>query len=105
MKEAIFYCIVGLPLFGQEGSGTPVFKILVRALASKVGISSGTVQSILNNILGMSNVSARWMPRVLTDDQKRTLLDISRYLLSCYEDDPGDFIEQVVSQDKTWVHH
>ena len=32
MKEAIFFCIVGLPLFGKEGSGTPVFKILVRAL-------------------------------------------------------------------------
>ena len=32
MKEAIFFCIVGLPLFGKEGSGTPVFNILVRAL-------------------------------------------------------------------------
>ena len=32
MKEAIFFCIVGLPLFGREGSGTPVFRILVRAL-------------------------------------------------------------------------
>ena len=32
MKETIFFCIVGLPLFGTEGSGTPVFKILVRAL-------------------------------------------------------------------------
>ena len=32
MKEALFFCIVGLPLFGKEGSGTPVFKILVRAL-------------------------------------------------------------------------
>ena len=32
MKEAIFFCIVGLPPFGNEGSGTPVFKILVRAL-------------------------------------------------------------------------
>ena len=42
---------------------------------------------------------------MLTDDQKRTRLDISRYLLSRYEDDPGDFIEQVVTQDETWVHH
>ena len=42
---------------------------------------------------------------MLTDDQKRTQLDISRNLLSRYEDDPGDFIERVVTQDKTWVHH
>ena len=43
--------------------------------------------------------------RMLTNDQKRTRLDISRYLLSRYEDDPGDFIERVVTQDDTWVHH
>ena len=27
------------------------------------------------------------------------------YLLSRYEDDPDNFIEQVVTQDNTWVHH
>ena len=42
---------------------------------------------------------------MLTDVQKRTQLDISRYLLSCYEDDPGNFIAQVVTQGETWVHH
>ena len=35
MKEAIFFCMVGLPPFGKEGSGTPVFKILVRTLKSR----------------------------------------------------------------------
>ena len=53
----------------------------------------------------MSMVSARWVPRMLTDDQKRSRLDISRYLLSQYEDEPGDFIDRVVTQDETWVHH
>ena len=53
----------------------------------------------------MSMVSARWVPQMLTDDQKRTLLDISRYLLSHYENDLGDFIERVVTKDETWVHH
>ena len=66
-----------------------------------MGISFGAVQSILTDILGMSKVSARWVLRMLTDVQKRTLLHISRYLLSRYEDDPGDFIERVVTQDET----
>ena len=34
----------------------------------------------------------------------RCRLDISKYLLSRYEDDPGDFIDRVVTQDETWVH-
>ena len=42
---------------------------------------------------------------MLTDDQKRTWLAISRYLLSHYEDDPGGFIKRVVIQDEIWVHH
>ena len=42
---------------------------------------------------------------MLTDDKKRSRLDISRYLLSRYEDDPDDFIDRVVTQDETWVHH
>ena len=42
---------------------------------------------------------------MLTDDQKRTPLDISMYLLSRYEDDTSDFIVQVVTQDETRVLH
>ena len=46
----------------------------------------GAVQSILTDLLGMSKVSGRWVPRKLTEDQKRNRLNNSRYLLSCYED-------------------
>ena len=30
---------------------------------------------------------------------------MSRYLLSRYKDDLGDFFQQVVTQDETWLHH
>ena len=53
----------------------------LRSIASEVGMGFGAVQLIVTDILGMSKVSSRWVPRMLTDDQKRTLLDISRYLL------------------------
>ena len=42
---------------------------------------------------------------MLTDDQKRTQLNISRYLLSHYEDDSSNFMVRVVTLDETWVHH
>ena len=77
----------------------------LRSIASEMGISFGTVQLIITNILGMSKVLVRWVPKMLTNDQKRTQLYISRYLLSHYEDDPGNFIERVVTQDEEWVHH
>ena len=49
----------------------------------------------------MSKGSARWVTGMLNDDQKRTWLDISRYLLSP-EDDPSNFTKRVVTQDETW---
>lgn len=76
----------------------------LRSIAEEVGISYGSVQAILTDVYGMSKVSARWVPRQLTDDQKRARLDISRYLLSRYDDEP-DFIDRIVTQDETWVHH
>ena len=42
---------------------------------------------------------------MLTDNQKRTQLNISRHLQSRCEDDPSDYIERVATQDETWVHH
>ena len=63
----------------------------MRGIASEVGICFGSVQSILTEILDMSKVLARYMPRILTYDQKRTWLDISWYLVSRYDDDPTIF--------------
>ena len=63
------------------------------------------VQSILTDILGMSKVLATWVPRMITKDQKKSRLDISKYLLSLSEDDPEKFMRQIVTQDETWVHH
>ena len=61
----------------------------LRSIASEVVISFAEVQSIQTDILGMSKVSARWMPRMLTDNKKRSRVYISKYLLSRYEDDPA----------------
>ena len=66
----------------------------MQSIASEVGIRFGAVQTILTDILGMSKVSTRWVPRMLTDDQKLSRLDISRYLLS----------RPIVTQDEIWVH-
>ena len=42
----------------------------------------------------MPKVSARRVLRMLTDDQNRTWLNITRYLLSRYEDYSSDLIER-----------
>ena len=62
-----------------------------------MGIRCGEVQLILTDSLGIKSYVKGFgkMGDTLSDDQKRTQLDISMYLLCRYEDDPGDFIERV----------
>ena len=40
---------------------------------------------------------------MLTKDQKKSRLDISKYLLSLYEDDPEEFMCRFVTQFETWA--
>ena len=54
----------------------------LRSIASEVGLRFWAVRKNLTDILGISKVSARWVPRMLTYDQKRSRLDISKYLLA-----------------------
>ena len=62
----------------------------LRSIAGEVGIRFGAVQSILIHILGMSKVSARWVPESLQVIRKGLG---STFLLSRCGDDPGDFVK------------
>ena len=73
----------------------------LRDIASEVGKFWG--RSINPNWSHRSQLDG--VPRMLSEDQKRSRLNISRYLLSRYEDDPEEFMNQVVNQDETWIHH
>ena len=42
---------------------------------------------------------------MLTEDKKRSSLDLSMYLLSLYEDEPEEIMDRVVTQNETWIHH
>jgi len=46
-------------------------RLKIRAIAETVGMSKDRVGHILDEILGMRKLSARWVPRLLTPDNKR----------------------------------
>ena len=50
-------------------------RVKVTEIANSLGISSGTVETILHTKLGISKVASRWMPRMLTPEMKQTRFD------------------------------
>lgn len=80
-------------------------RLKVRELSASTGLSYGTVYTILHEKLGLSKLSARWIPRMLTAQQKQIRADSSLALLHLYNENPEDFVSRVVTGDETWVHH
>lgn len=80
-------------------------RVTIRQLASHNSIPKTSVERIIHDHLHMNKVSARWVPRMLTEDQKRKRVVISQELLQDYQADADAFLSHVVTQDETWVHH
>lgn len=80
-------------------------RLKVSQIAHEMGISEPSVLDILHNKLGMSKVSSRWVPRMLTAIQKETRMDLSRENLEVLNEDPDLFTARVVTGDETWIHH
>lgn len=74
-------------------------------IAESVGISKERVFNILSEHLGMRKLCARWVPRLLTVDQKRQRKQISETCLALYRKDSSEFLRRFVTVDETWIHH
>ena len=55
--------------------------------------------------LDMKNLCARWVPRVLTADQKRSRMKISEECLERFNNNKTDFMRRFITMAETWIHH
>jgi histone-lysine N-methyltransferase SETMAR len=53
----------------------------------------------------MKKLCARWVPRLLTADQKRTRMKISEQCLELFNKNKTDFVRQFMTMDETRIHH
>ena len=72
-------------------------------IAQMVGISLLRVHYILKNILNTRKISFRWVPRLLTDGQKRQRVKIATLLLKTSPKYDEMKFANVVTGDETWV--
>lgn len=80
-------------------------RVKVREIAKKVSISNERVFNILHEHLGMKKLSARWVPRLLTVDQKRNRVTISKKCLDKFKRNSNEFLRRYVTVDETWIHY
>ena len=78
-------------------------RITINKIAQSLGVSAGSAIKIMDT-LGYSKVCARWVPSQLTEAHKQSRLEAcSERLEYCHSD--KTFLQQIVTEDETWVHH
>ena len=79
-------------------------RIQVEELAQALGILLGSVSTILHDRFGMRKLTARWVPKSLSDEQMTTRASVCSALLKRCRS-KVDFHLRLVTVDETWVHY
>ena len=79
-------------------------RIQEEEIALALGISHGTVSTILHDRLGMRKRTARWVPKSLSDEQMATRAPVCSAVLKRYRS-KDDFLLRQATVDETWVHY
>ena len=75
-------------------------RLTVQEIVAEVGISTGSVHFILTEDLNLRRVSAKFVPKLLTEQQKELRKEISEDMLDLTNLDP-EFIKTIITGDET----
>ena len=78
-------------------------RLKVREISETLNISVERVWHILHEWLGMRKLPARWVPRLLTADHKRTRVVASEIFLGMFQRNSKEFLQRYVTVDKTRI--
>ena len=78
-------------------------RIQVEEIAQALSISHGSVSTNIHDRLGMRKLTARWVPKSLSDKQIATRASVCSTLLKLFRT-IDDFLLHLMTIDETWVH-
>ncbi|XP_052771046.1 protein GVQW3-like [Mya arenaria] len=80
-------------------------RVTLHEICKMLDMSNGSVRRIMKDSLKMSRASARWVRRLLTEDEMSKRLLESRRFLVRYEKKGNRFLEKIVTCDETWLFY
>ncbi|KAK3871575.1 hypothetical protein Pcinc_023296 [Petrolisthes cinctipes] len=78
-------------------------RISLETAAEMVGVTQHTAQTIITNVLGLKRVCKRWVPRLLTPEQRQGRIATCHELADRYEAEGDDFLNRIITGDETFV--
>jgi hypothetical protein len=80
-------------------------RLTCKELASSHGVSYGTMNKILHDDLGLVKKSARWVPNLLSEDQKKERVQTWTEFVAAIIRCSMAMLDNIVTMDKTMVSY
>ena len=71
--------------------------LTIKKISGETGLGSGTVQKVLTDDLNMRRVAAKFVPRLLTDDQKELRMHACNDFKEAFRNDQNFILKVVIS--------
>lgn len=69
-----------------------------------LGIGSHAVHSILHDHLGVRKLVSRWIPHLLTEEQKQARVDWCRFMIEKFDNGKSNRVYCLITGDETWIY-
>lgn len=80
-------------------------RIKTQEISAHTGLAKPQITEIIHNHLHFTKLSARWIPKILTAENKQLRVETSDGLRHLYNEDPQKVLDSCITEDETWVHH
>ena len=77
----------------------------VQEIKELSGICLSSVLKILRERLGLRKICMRWVPHLLTDEQKQSRVRLASQVKEKYDKCDQRRLEEIVTGDETWIYH
>jgi len=79
-------------------------RITYEVLQTALGISSGSVQKILHEELGLRKLTSRWIPHLLLPEQKDQRVEWCKFMLKKFDEGKSRRVSEIISGDESWIY-
>ncbi|XP_040572555.1 histone-lysine N-methyltransferase SETMAR-like [Lepeophtheirus salmonis] len=77
----------------------------VKLKAAILKLSKSSVHTIIHEHWGMKNGYSKWLPRLLTPEEKQQRADDSKSCLEMFTRNKKLFLRRYITMDQTWIHY
>ena len=79
-------------------------RLTTRQLSEMVEVSHNSIYKVLTETLNKRKVCAKWVPHLLTDEQKVLRVTLCKSHLRRHQKEGLTFLERILTCDETWAH-